>query len=421
MLQATDAPPVTAAPRVFFGWLVVAGTFVILFLGFGSAYSFAAFFPSLRDTFDATRGDTALVFSISAFLYFSLGALSGPLADRIGPRRVCLAGVGVMAAGLILASFAQALWQVYLTYSLAVGIGLGACYVPAVAAIQRWFIRRRGLASGVAVSGIGLGTVCMPLLTSAIISAAGWEAAYVTLGVLMLAGGIPAAFLLEHSPARRSLAADGDRPHPDLAPGALASGWGTREAIHTRTFLLFYCATLAAGLAFFVPFAHLVPFAKDEGLSSTQGALLVGCIGIGSSIGRLAMGPVADRFGRKEALAGALALVGLDMFFWLAAHQFWTLAAFALVFGATYGGFVALAPALTADFFGGRSVGSILGILYTGAALGALVGPTFAGFIYDLQDSYTLPIIIGGCTSGLATVLILAMRPPAKRGVTSEG
>ncbi|MFN0147985.1 MAG: MCT family MFS transporter [Dehalococcoidia bacterium] len=405
-----------AAPRIFYGWFVVAGTFVILFLGFGAAYSFASFFPALRDSFDASRGDTSLVFSIAGFLYFSLGAISGPLADRIGPRRVALFGVVTMAVGLVLASFARELWQVYLTYSLAVGVGLGAAYVPAVSAIQRWFVRRRGLASGIAVSGIGLGTLCMPLITTWIIETAGWERAYLVLGIAMAAGGIPAALLVEHSPARRALGPDGDTPVPIPAGSSTAvAGFSAREAIRTRTFVLFYGAAAASGLALFIPFAHLVPYAKDHGLSTTRGALLVGCIGIGSTLGRLATGPVADRFGRRQSLAVAFGAMALDMCFWLVAEGLWSLTLFALVFGAAYGAYVALAPPLTADFFGGRNVGSILGILYTGAAFGALIGPTLAGAIYDVRESYVLPIAFGAAMSLLATVLVLGLRPPPPR------
>ena len=172
----------------------------MLFVGFGTAYSFAAFFHPLRDEFDATRGDISLVFALTGFLYFVLGAVSGPLADRIGPQRVILAGVALIALGLFLASAAQHLWQVYLTYSLGVGVGVGLAYVPAVGAVQRWFSRNRGLASGLAVSGIGAGTLAMPLLSAAGIDQFGWRETYIVLGVMTLVVGIPGG------PLRRTLA-----------------------------------------------------------------------------------------------------------------------------------------------------------------------------------------------------------------------
>ena len=127
--------------------------FVCMLTGYAVAYSFAAFFGPLEAEFGAQRGETSLVFSISAFLYFLLGLPAGLIADRIGPRPVVVGGLLVVALGLVLAARASALWQVYLGYSLGVGLGVGFSYVPSVTAVQRWFVRRRGTASGLAVAG----------------------------------------------------------------------------------------------------------------------------------------------------------------------------------------------------------------------------------------------------------------------------
>jgi predicted MFS family arabinose efflux permease len=151
---------------VFRGWLVVAGAFAVMFLGFGSAYSFSAFVAALENEFGASRGSVSLVFSLAGFLYFGLGIVSGPLADRWGSRRLAVIGMVLTGVGLAIASTARSLTGIYLAYGLGVGLGVGASYVPAVGAVQRWFSRRRGFASGLAVSGIGVGTLvaasCLP-------------------------------------------------------------------------------------------------------------------------------------------------------------------------------------------------------------------------------------------------------------------
>ena len=402
-----------SSPRAFYGWYVVAATFVLLWMGFGAAYSFAAFFPSLRDEFEATRGDTSLVFGIAGFLYFGLGALTGPLADRIGPRPVVMVGVVLAGAGLVLASRAQSLWQVYLTYSLGVGMGVGFIYVPAVGAIQRWFVRKRGSASGIAVSGIGVGTLVTPLLANFLIDQGGWRGAYLTLGIATLAVGLPAAFLLERSPAGRNLLPDGDAVGVQTSNLATALGFTLTEALRSRTFWLLYGATLTTGLGLFIPFVHLAPFAKDHGVSAREATLLIGMIGVGSIVGRLAMGPAADRLGRKAALGTTFAVMAGAFCLWLVSSQYSLLVVFSLIFGAAYGGFVALIPALTADYFGGRSVGAILGVLYTGAAFGALVGPPFAGAVFDIRESYAFPIAFGAAMNCIATVCVIRLRPPS--------
>src|SRR5438094_783917 len=190
---ATTDAGTTTRTRPYYGWAVVAGTFVVLFIGFGTAYSFAAFFQSLKDEFHAQRGQLSLVFAIPGFLYFTLGAVSGPLADRFGPRRVVAFGVGLIAVGLLLASRAQALWQIYLTYSVGVGFGVGFAYVPSIGAVQRWFVRRRGFASGLAVAGIGAGNLALPPLAAAMIDLTDWRTTYVALAVLTVIAGVSAS------------------------------------------------------------------------------------------------------------------------------------------------------------------------------------------------------------------------------------
>src|SRR5437879_10067062 len=189
-----------AERRIFYGWWVVAAAFAITFLGFGSAYTFSAFLEQLQRDFGASRGSVSLVFSLAGFLYFGLGIVSGPLADRFGSRPLVLIGMILLGLGLALASAAQNLIEVYAAYGLGVGLGMGCTYVPAVGAVQRWFLRRRGLASGLAVSGIGVGTLAMPPLATMLIAALGWRDAYLALGALAVVSSSGAALLIENDP-----------------------------------------------------------------------------------------------------------------------------------------------------------------------------------------------------------------------------
>src|SRR3712207_4330035 len=204
-------PGIAAAQRrsVRRGWGVVAGAFGVMFAAFGSTYCFSAFFTPLQEAFDASRASLSWIFSIAVFTYFLLGAVSGPLADRVGPRGTTLTGIAVIAAGLILASRAEALWQVTLAYGLGIGIGVGFAYVPAIGAVQRWFVRQRGLASGIAVAGIGVGTLAMPKVAEWLIHMFGWRGAFVALGLLALSVGGLSAFFIDGPPQRRGLLPDG--------------------------------------------------------------------------------------------------------------------------------------------------------------------------------------------------------------------
>lgn len=401
----------TAAPRapgkVFHGWFVVAAAFTITLLGFGCAYSFSAFVDALQREFGASRGDVSLIFSLAGCLYFGFGVISGPLADRYGSRRLAMAGMLLLALGLTLAGAAQSMAQIYLAYGLGVGLGVGCAYVPVVGAVQRWFQRRRALASGLAVSGIGVGTLLVPPLASALIDLWGWRTAYLALAVSVALIGVAAARWVENTPQDRGLAPDGA-----ALPAAASTPLGVplSVAVRSKAFALLYVACLCCAFGVFVPFAHLIPYALDHGVGSGRAALLLGLIGVGSTAGRFCLGPLADRLGRRASLAAMYGGMAAALGLWGAAGQFWALALFGLVFGLFYGGWVALLPAVVMDYFGGRHVSGIIGMLYTSVAFGTLIGPVAAGYAYDLDGSYVLPIMAAAMGS-LAAAMITGFLP----------
>ncbi|WP_372958769.1 MFS transporter [Marinobacter sp.] len=401
-----------AGPKaLFYGWYVVAAAFAVTFVGFGAAYSFSAFVDALQQEFSASRGAVSLVFSLAGFLYFSLGVITGPLADRFGTRPMAIAGMVFVSAGLVLAGFADNLMHVYLAYGLGVGLGVGCSYVPSVGTVQRWFARRRGFASGLAVSGIGFGTLLMPLLAALLIGTAGWRTAYISLGILSALVGITMALLFVNDPRSKGLAPDGGPALPAASSGT-PEGTELRVAIRSRPFLTLYFAGLIASFGLFVPFVHLVPFATDQGMTAGQGAFLLGMVGVGSTVGRFLLGNVADRIGRQLALILAFAGMAVTLLIWLVSDSLIPLAIFGLTFGTFYGGFVALMPALVMDYFGGRHISSIIGVLYTSVALGTLVGPTAAGYAYDLTQNYTLAIIGSIAVNLTAAGAIMTLRKP---------
>ncbi|MEJ8858195.1 MFS transporter [Variovorax robiniae] len=388
-------------PALFYGWIVVASAFATTFVGFGSAYTFSAFLNALQAEFAASRGSVSLVFSLAGFLYFALGVLSGPLADRWGARRLLVAGMVLTGAGMALAGMARTLGEVYAAYAIGIGVGVGLAYVPALGTIQRWFVRRRGFASGLAVSGIGVGTLVMPPLAAFLIDHWGWRTAYLVLGVGAVVVGVGMAMLVADDPRDRGLWPDGDLAPPAPVAGTTAAspaGFGLMEALKTRRFAALYVACMLCSFGLFVPFVHLVPYALDQGIAQTSAVLLLGAIGVGSTAGRFFLGNVADRMGREPALILMYAGMAASLLVWLLSIGLWGLAVFALVFGVFYGGCVALLPALVADYFGGKNIGAIIGVLYTGVAIGTLVGPTAAGYIFDATRSYSLVIVasIGG-------------------------
>ena len=410
---------------IFYGWIVVFCVFAVLFFAFGCAYSFTTFFEALQVEFGATRYSTSLIFSISGFIYFSLGAISGKFADRIGPRLVIIFGIIVIGLALLGASRAATMRQVYLAYGVGIGVGVGFVYVPAVSVVQRWFVRRRGFASGLAVTGIGLGTLCIPLFSALLIDWSNWRIAYLVMGLIVLVCGVSGALFIIESPERLGLQPDGDR-----APARCDSSWPdisaeeipmkireitVKDALRTRPFWLLYAGCLTISLGLFIPFVHMVPFAKDLGLPKSTGVMLFSLVGASSTGGRFLLGRIADMFGRRSSLAAMYAGMAAMFTWWLVATNVWALAIFAIIFGICYGGYVALVPAVTADYFGGRNMSGIIGALYTSTAIGSLVGPTLAGLAFDLQRSYTIPIIASAIAAVVATASAVLLKDPKRR------
>jgi MFS family permease len=384
-----------------YAWVVVWGAFFSLAVIFGVSYSFASFFESFAREFGARRAEVALAFGLCGLIYFLLGAGAGMLADRFGPRFVCSAGMLFIAGGLLATSFADSMAVVYLAYGVGIGIGIGLVYAPSIASVQPWFTRRRGLAAGIASAGIGAGTLAIPLLATHWIAAFEWRVALRLLAAGVLVVGLGAAFVLKRAPV--SAAASSGRAGASLA-----------EALHSPRFWWFYLFALMAAPTMFIPFAHVSAAARDLGIDPTRAVGLVGLIGIGSLVGRLAIGALADRLGRILTLTLMQASVGASYLLWNGAGGYPALAVFALWFGLSYGGIVSLMPAICMDMFGARAVSSIVGTLYTGAALGNLLGPVVAGAVFDRSTSYAP--VIWGCVVLAALATLAASQLIRTRG-----
>ena len=401
-------------PRIFYGWFVVAGTFAVTFVGFGCAYAFSAFVASLQHDFAASRGSVSLVFSLAGFVYFALGAVSGPLADRWGARRLAVIGMVVTGLGLALASVARTLVEVYAAYGLGVGLGIGLSYVPVLGVMQRWFVRRRGFASGIGVAGIGVGTLVMPPVAAFLINAVGWRETYLIFGVFAAVVGGGLAFLIEDDPRGRGLGPDGDPVPVGAQPTARANA-SMLTAVKSSRFAGLFVTSLLGSFGVFVPFVHLVPYALDHGVPQSAAVLLLGAIGVGSTAGRFFLGGLADRLGRSLSLAAMIAGMALAFVIWFFSVNLWPLTIFALVYGLFYGGWVALLPAVAADYFGATNLGGMIGLISLGIAFGTLIGPSAAGFAFDVSQSYTLPILASAAAYLLAAAILALTAPRSKR------
>ncbi len=378
------------------GWLVVAATTTATFAVFGVVYSFGAVFTAIREEFGVGKGQAALFFSITTFIYFVVGVFTGRLADRYGPRPLLLAGALSIGLGLFLTSLVNNILLGYLTYGVGAGIGVGCAYVPMVATVGGWFEKDRTKAMGVAVAGIGVGTLVGAPLAKHLVISYGWRNAFVVLGV-----GSAALLALASIGARRPPGSGTQEPPPPL-----------RLLLKDQRFIWLYISMTFLSSGLFVPMVYLDDYLESQGRSG--GALLIGIIGATSVVGRLALGAVASKVDLMRLYQLCVMALGASYVIWLLAGANYTsLVVFAVCMGTAYGGWIALSPAVTAYLFGPIGLGGVLGALYTSAGIGGLVGPPVIGVVIDATNYKTaigLAIVLSAVSLAL---LITASRVAA--------
>ena len=385
-------------------WVVALGAGLASGTGFGTAYTFGAFFDAMAEDLGTGRGATALVFGITLLLFFGLGVVSGPLSDRVGARRLVIAGAVLVSSGLVLTSRVDSVFLGYLTYGLGVGLGGGLIVTPMYATAGGWFVRRRAVAMGLVASGNGLGTLLLVPLAESLIDAHGWRTAYLILGVLDLGLFGLAALLLRRPPGVVT-------PPPALAH--------MRAILRIRAFKLLFATGLLFSVSLFIAFAFIVDFATDEGVSSSRAALLVAIIGATSIVGRLGITALSGKLPAVRLLQGCLAAQPVAFILWyVSAGSYPVLVLFAITMGIAYGGFVALGPEVAAVLFGVVGLGGIIGLQVLGAGVGGLLGPTTAGFLADASDGQTVPILFALGASLVTVALSLAL--PTHQVLTAD-
>lgn len=369
---------------------MVAAAVTSMFAVFGVGYSFGAFFEPMAEEFDSGSGATALVFSITISLSFVLGPFTGALADRFGPRPVLWLGAAAISIGLLGTAATPNLYLGYLSYGVGVGLAIACGYVPMVATVGGWFAKRRAMAMGVAVAGIGLGTLVGAPLSARLIETTSWRTTFVIYAIgcstLLLVASIPARF--------------GPAAQPSARPRSL------RELFGIADFRVLYLSSLCVTLGLFIPFVFLATYAEDRGIGSVAAASLVGMIGGSSVVGRLGLGGLADRFGPLRLYRFSFTTMAASHLLWLVAGSSLTmLVIYAVVLGFGYGGFIAISPAVVADRFGLENLGGTLGTVYTSAAIGSLTGPPLAGLLID-ATGYSAAIVAAALVSGLGTLVL---------------
>ncbi|MGA8617194.1 MAG: MFS transporter [Candidatus Sulfotelmatobacter sp.] len=414
----------SAHRHIFYGWWIVLTSAVGLFWGVPiSVYSFSVFLKPLMHEFHAGRAAVSMAFT----LHLIAGSISAPfvgwLIDRYGSRRVIL--VGTFLFGSILLgnkAFSASIRQLYIYYAL-LGVALhGVGPIPYGYVVCRWFDRRRGLALGLMMVGIGSGAMIMPSLAQQLIARYGWNIAYAILGSAVLLVALPmiAAFLKE-KPQDPGIVADGALEKDSLVTsGGSDQGLSAADAWRSRTFWLMVGGFFLVSASVQGCLVHIAAMFSDRGMTLQTAALAGSLAGVAVMIGRVGTGYLLDRlFAPRLAAAffGAAAL-GIGML-WLGSRPVAFVGAFLVGLG--LGAEVDLIAYLTSRYFGLGAFGKIYSSIFAAFGLAGALGPLMMGAGFDRTGSYAGPLIVFLASTLLGSVLIARLGPYRYRVAQAAG
>jgi len=407
--------------KLYYGWIVLLACFIIAVIGFGIQYSFGVFFKSLEVDFGLTRTLTSAIFSAFLLLCPVFGVLNGWVLDRYGPRLIIILMGFFTGLSLLLTSRASVPWHLFASYSLLLAVGTGALFPVLMSIVSRWFIKRRGLALGLVGSGISAGIMVMAPVSAYLISGYGWRLSYFILGLVGFFVITPLALLQRRAPSEVSALPEGERleainlgsteGQSYNAPG----DFSLLQAVRARNFWLIFFMWFLCTFCVYTITAHIIPHAIDLGITPTRAATILSLVGGMGVVGRVVMGRVSDSIGRKQAiLSCALPMAGAML--WLIwSSDLWMLYLFAVIFGFSYGGYVAPIAALIGDTFGLRNLGIIMAVVDAGWCTGGALGPVFTGYIFDISGNYFFAFLAGVLAMLVATGLVLIFKTVPKQ------
>ena len=391
---------------LYYGWVIVGVSFTTMAFHMAATFSFSLFQVPLIQEFGWSRGALGGAFALSMSLYAICSPTAGSLLERKGPRAMIPWGSALIGAGLALGFFISSLWHAYIFIGVMIGIGLALSgFVTHNAILPRWFFRNRGLAAGIAISGIGIGSFILMPTIERIIAVFGWRYAYLIFGGSILLLLLPLKILLlRNNPSDVGQNIDGvsdaeaagiPKPTASHSQKVGAVFWQVKGE---RNFWALMILAFVIGLNNNSIWSQLQIFFVDANFSTAFGAFVFGLTGAIRILGSVVLGWASDHIARKKTQAIALFLGGLGVLILLSVpHMSYGVAlafSFAAIYGFGVGGMSTCYAAMCADAYAGRSFAVIMGLLEIAFGLGGFIGPPMAGFMFDFTGSYVLPFCI---------------------------
>lgn len=391
------------------GWKVlIAGLFINLTLGV--LYSWSVIKKALVQEWGWTNSDASLPYTAAILVWAIALLFAGRMQDKIGPRKVVTMGVIFTGVGLILSGFIHSVPLLMLTFGVLAGAGIGFAYSSVTPPALKWFhASKKGMVTGIVVSGMGLASIYIAPLTTFLLEQYGISWSFIILGIFILVIATPIAQLINNPPA------DYVAPEPEKAarinaPKAAYKNFEWKEMIRTKQFYLLWIMFAFASSAGLMIIANIATIAKSQA-GMEKGFYLVAILAIFNACGRLAAGFLSDRIGRANTMMIVFALQAINMVLFAGYNTTLTISIGTALTGIGYGALLSLFPSAVADYYGVKNFGGNYGVLYTAWGISGTIGPIIAGLVVDKTGTYTAAYFISAGLLAVAFILAMMMKP----------
>jgi MFS family permease len=413
------SPKNAASSRIFFGWYVLAASFLLLFFQSGARFSFGIMFKPMMAELGWNRASISSVFFLNMIFFALALSIGGKLYDRYGPRWVILVSTALLAGGYICTAMVHSLWQFYFFYGILTATGIGGASVPLIASLMsKWFEKRRGLAISLALSGTCLGQfVLVPIFNQFVLNYS-WRISYLLIGLIILViNTFLALAVIKGNPVDLGLEPYGHKNATDAGdrkPSTVSSvddlDLNLLQAMKTYSFWLFLLFMLICGSGDFLVATHLVPFVTDYGVSPTAAANMLALYGLMGLGGILIAGPISDLIGNKIPIAVTFVLRMLLFVLILKYRTIFSFYIFAAGFGFTWLVTAPLTTTLVGRLYGFAHVGAISGFITTVHHLGGGFWAYMGGLTFDKTGSYQIIFIFSTVLAAIAAICAMALK-----------
>ncbi|MES3517856.1 MAG: MFS transporter [Natronomonas sp.] len=391
------------AQSVYYGWVIVFVCLLASLVVFGTSYAFGVFFDSFIREFERSQAVISVAFGLQTASLFGGAVVAGRFIDRYGRRRITAIGGSLFVAGLVWTALAESYVELLLAFGVVTALGMAILYVVGYATVPVWFTRRRGVAGGIAASGLGVGLVVVPSGASLLIETVGWRRALLVVAAVVAVFSLVIAVLVADRPAdidATDARAAGTTGSSDISSGELL------DTIGSGSFLIVFLGWVLIFASLYVVLGYIVLYATEVGFGRRVGVLAITVLGISTTVTRIGVGLLSDYVGRVVTFVVCAAILGGSTALIPAAGSALLLFAVVTLFGVGYGGCGGLLGPFVADVFGNDGLNTLFSVMSLSFGIAGILAPPYAGFVFETIGAYDVAFVSVGLGSVLGAGLV---------------